>query len=164
MKKNGVIGIIAGIAVGAAAAVAGGLAAAKVVKEIKGDINDFSFISPEGNNSVTMTYGSSDFAKGLTYAKVSASVESSDDECKLVIFTANDTEVFKGEWSDNDHFKLSVGSGKRRQCCDVDFSGEKINMYYYIEKISDDVIECEVASDEEIEAIENAEGTVPETV
>ena len=162
MKKQGVIGLIAGIAAGAAAAVAGGLVAAKVVKEIKSDLSDFSFVSNDGKNVVTLTYGASDFAKGLTYVQVTAYVEDSDLNCKMVVFSIKKDETFCGEWTDNDNFKLLVGNGKRKQCCEVDFGGEEINMYYYIEKEkanddADDVIECEVASDEEIEAIEAAE-------
>ena len=110
----------------------------------------------DGKNVVSLTYGSSDFAKGLTYVQVKASVEDSDLACKLTVFAIKKTEVFNGEWSDNEHFKLLVGGGKRKQCCDVDFSGDEINMYYYVEKTDDDfdVIECEVADDNEIETIE----------
>ena len=156
MKGKSVIGIIAGVAAGVAAAVAGGLATAKVVKEIKNDLNDFCFVSDDGKNVVSLTYGSSDFAKGLTYVQVKASVEDSDLACKMTVFAIKKTEVFNGEWSDNEHFKLLVGGGKRKQCCDVDFSGDEINMYYYVEKTDDDfdVIECEVADDNEIETIE----------
>ena len=166
MKRNNVFGIIAGIAAGAAAAIAGGIAAAKVVKEIKSDLNNFSFVSDDGKNIVTLTYGSSDFARGLTYVKVKASVEESDLNCKMIVFAIKKEEVFCGEWRDNENFKLWVGNGKRRQCCDVDFSGDEINMYYYIEKKAGefDVIECEIASDEEIEAEEATEAVVEETV
>lgn len=156
MNKGKVIGLIAGLTAGVAAAVAGGLATKKVVKEIKDDLNDFSFVSDDGKNVVSLTYGSSDFARGLTYVQVKASVEDSDLACKMIVFSIKKTEVFNGEWSDNEHFKLLVGGGKRKQCCDVDFSGDEINMYYYVEKADDnfDVVECEVADDDEIEAIE----------
>ncbi len=159
MKKKGLIGLIAGVTAGVAAAVAGGLATAKVVKEIKNDLNDYSFASEDGKNVVTLTYGSSDFAKGLTYVQVRAFVEDSDLDCKMVVFAIKNTEIFDGEWSDSEHFTLKVGSGKRRQCCDVDFSDDEINMYYYVEKTTEDedIIECEVADDETIEAIEAAE-------
>ena len=157
MKTKGLIGLIAGLAAGAAAAVAGGLATAKVVKEIKADLGDYRFASEDGKNVVTLTYGSSDFAKGLTYVQVRAFVEESDLDCKMVVFAIKSTEIFNGEWEDGEHFKLSVGGGKRRQCCEVDFSNEEINMYYYVEKApTEDVIECEVADDAEIEAAEEA--------
>ena len=156
-KKSGLVGLIAGIAGGVAAAVAGGLATAKVVKEIKEDLGDYRFASEDGKNVVTLTYGSSDFAKGLTYVQVRAFVEESDLDCKMVVFAIKNTEIFNGEWEDGEHFKLSVGGGKRRQCCEVDFSNDEINMYYYIEKTPvEDVIECEVADDDEIEAAEEA--------
>ena len=165
MKKKGLIGLIAGVAAGAAAAIAGGLVTAKVVKEIKSDLNDFSFVSDDGKNVVTLTYGSSDFAKGLTYVQVRAFVEESDLDCKMVVFAIKKTELFNGEWEDGEHFKLSVGSGKRRQCCEVDFSNDEINMYYYIEKTPvEDVIECEVADDDEIEAAEDAAVEAEEAV
>ena len=165
MKKKGLIGLIAGLAAGAAAAVAGGLATAKVVKEIKGDLADYKFASEDGTKVVTLTYGSSDFAKGLTYVQVRAFVEESDLDCKMVVFAIKNTEIFNGEWEDGEHFKLSVGSGKRRQCCEVDFSDDEINMYYYVEKApTEDVIECEVADDEEIEAAEEAAIEAEETV
>lgn len=155
-KKNAA-GLVVGIAAGVAAAVAGAFATKKVVKEIKDDLNDFSFVSPDGKNTVTLTYGSSDFAKGLTYVQVKAFVDNSDLECKMIVISIKGTEVFNGEWADNDNFKLFVGSGKRRQCCDVDFGGDEINMYYYVEKTGegdDEIIECEVADDETIDAID----------
>ena len=156
-KKSGIIGLIAGLAAGTAVAVAGGLATAKIVKEIKADLGDCRFASEDGKNVVTLTYGSSDFAKGLTYVQVRAFVEESDLDCKMIVFAIKSTEIFNGEWEDGEHFKLSVGSGKRRQCCEVDFSNDEINMYYYIEKVPvEDIIECEVADDDEIEAAENA--------
>lgn len=166
MKKQNIIGLIAGVAAGAAAAIAGGLVTAKVVKEIKSDLNDFSFVSDDGKNVVTLTYGSSDFAKGLTYVKVKAAVEDSDLNCKMIVFAIKKDEIFCGEWKDNENFKLWVGNGKRRQCCDVDFGGDEINMYYYIEKVTaeEEILECEVADDEEIEAIDAAEEVVEEAV
>ena len=156
MKKQGVAGLIAGIMAGAATAIVSGLVTAKVVKEIKSDLNDFSFVSNDGKNVVTLTYGSSDFARGLTYVQVRAFVEDSDLDCKMIVFAIKKDEIFCGEWSDNDTFKLRVGNGKRKQCCEADFSGDEINMYYYVEKEEDnfDVVECEVATDEEIEANE----------
>ena len=39
-----------------------------------------------------------------------------------------------GEWIDNNHFKLLIGNGKRKQCCDVSFDGEQINALYYLVK------------------------------
>ena len=156
-KKSGIVGLVAGLAAGTAAAVAGGIVTAKVVKEIKDDICDCRFASEDGKNVVTMTYGSSDFAKGLTYVQVRAFVEESDLDCKMVVFAIRKNEMFEGVWEDDEHFKLFVGNGKRRQCCEVDFSDDEINMYYYVEKAPvEDIIECEIANDDEIEAVEEA--------
>ncbi|MBR2335933.1 MAG: hypothetical protein IKA62_06915 [Clostridia bacterium] len=165
MKKKGLVGLIVGVTAGVAAAVAGGLATKKVVKEIKDDLSDYSFESEDGKNVVTLTYGSSDFAKGLTYVQVRAFVKDSDLDCKMVVFAIKNTEIFDGEWIDGEHFTLKVGSGKRKQCCDVDFSDDEINMYYYVEKTTEDedIIECEVADDDEIEAIELAKEAAEES-
>ena len=134
MKKQAVIGICVGVALGTAATVAGVLAVRKIVKEIKADLNECSFTSPNGDNIVTLTYGSSKFAKGLTFIKVQGSVESGNDDCKLVLFAKDSSELFSGEWSDNEHFRLLVGNGKRKQCCDVNFENEKITANYYWRK------------------------------
>jgi hypothetical protein len=136
MKKSVIIGSLAGFAVGAVAAVAGKIAVDKVVGEIKQDLGDNVFTSPEGNNTVTLSYGSSDTAKGLTYVKVRATAEGKEDDCKLVIFTKkkNDGICISGEWVDNGQFKLLIGSGKRKQCCDVTFGEEQISAVYYLQK------------------------------
>lgn len=134
MKKQTVVGIIIGAALGTAATVAGILVVRKIVKEIKSDLNECTFTSPYGDNVVTVTHGSSKFAKGLTFVRVKASVEGGHDACKLVLFTKNSSELFTGEWDENDKFRLLVGNGKRKQCCDVSFEGEKINAKYCIRK------------------------------
>ena len=72
-------------------------------------------------------------AKGLMYIKVQAECDSNEDICKLVLFAKN-CESLPFEWLDNDHFRLFVGNGKRRQCCDVVFDMKKITMKYYITK------------------------------
>ena len=134
MKKKTVIGICVGAAIGTAAAVAAAIAVNKIVKEIKADLNECSLTSPDGNNMVTLTYGSSKFAKGLTFIKVRASVESGNDDCKLVLFAKDSPELFSGEWNDNNNFRLLVGGGKRKQCCDVKFEDGKIMANYYWRK------------------------------
>ena len=134
MKKQTVVGIIVGAVIGTAAVVAGTLVVRKIVKEIKDDLNDCTFTSPDGENAVTLTYGSSKFAKGLTFVRVKAHKEQGDEACKLVLFTKNSSESFGGEWTDSEHFRLLVGNGKLKQCCDVSFIGEKINANYYLRK------------------------------
>lgn len=139
MKKQTIVGLVVGICAGAVSAVAAGFATNKVVKEIKEDLADCCFTSPEGNNQVTLTYGSSAFAKGFTFIKVQATVENGDDDCKLVVFTKNSDDLFECSWIDNDHFKLMIGDEKSKQCCDVNFEGEHINARYYVQKFSNKV-------------------------
>jgi hypothetical protein len=134
MKKQTVIGICVGVTLGTAAAVAGALAVRKIINEIKTDLNECSFTSPNGDNMVTLTYGSSKFAKGLTFIKVQGSVESGNDDCKLILFAKDSPDLFCGEWKDDEHFRLLVGNGKCKQCCDVSFEGEKIIANYYLRK------------------------------
>ena len=139
MKKQTVIGICVGVAVGAAAAVAGMLAVRKVIKEIKADLKERSFTSPDGNNIVSLTYGSSKFANGLTFIKVQGSVESGSDNCKLVLLAKDSSRLFTGEWEGNDNFKLFVGKGKLKQCCDFSFADEKIVAKYCLRKADRDL-------------------------
>ena len=148
MKKQTVVEIIIGAAVGTAAAVAGAIVVSKIVKEIKEDLNDCTFTSPDGENAVTLTYGSSKFAKGLTFVRVKAHTYQSDEACKLVLFTKNNSESFGGEWTDSEHFRLLVGNGKIKQCCDVSFEDKKINANYCLRK-------AELEDDEAELCIEN---------
>ncbi len=131
MKNKAIFGIIAGVAAGAAVAVT----AKKVVKEIKSDLNEATFVSPEGDNMVVLTFGASKTARGLTYIKATATSSAKDDSCKLIAFSKKNS-LMEGEWTDNDHFKLLLGSGKRKQCCDVSFDGEQICALYYLVKNS----------------------------
>lgn len=134
MKKKVLAGAIFGFMAGAAAAIAGKMAVDKVVKEIKGELDDESFVSPLGENVVTISCGSSESAKGLTYIKVRASSESKSDTCELIAFARKKATAIVGEWLDEDHFKLLIGNGKRKQCCDVNFEGEQIVAHYYFVK------------------------------
>ena len=115
MKKYGIFGLVASVAAGAAAA----LAVDKVVKEIKSDIDELGFVSPEGDNSVVLLHGASKTAKGLMFIKIKAATEAKDDSCEFIAFTKKRENVFAGEWIDNDHFKLLIGTGKKKQCFDV---------------------------------------------
>lgn len=135
MKKSSVIGLIGGLVATTAAAVAGAFAVKKVSSEIKENLCEQVFTSPEGNNTVTISYGSSDTARGLTYIKVKADVEDGVDSCKMVILAKRSEELCVGEWLDNDNFKLLIGDGKRKQCCDVEFEENRIVASYYIAKV-----------------------------
>ncbi|MBR3685983.1 MAG: hypothetical protein IKL66_00695 [Clostridia bacterium] len=153
MKKQGVFGLVAGITMGVAAAVAGGLAAAKVVKEIRSDLDQTDFVSPNGDNVVTIKYGASDFANGLTLVKIQAYTENSDDSCDFALLAGKNSGAFSCEWEDNEHFELLVGSRKRKQCCEVDFEGEEIVISYYLNKEVDEapVQECDEVVEETAE-------------
>ena len=134
MKKNVALGVIAGFLAGAAATVAGAIAADKVAKEIKRDIGERDFVSPDGDRVVTLSYGSSKTAKGLTYIRVKAMTVPEEDACTLVAFAKKSEGMLSGEWIDNDHFQLLIGSGKLKQCCDVSFDADEITANYYLTK------------------------------
>ena len=134
MKKKFILGTIAGIAVGTAAGIAGKLVTEKVIGQIKDSMSEQSFVSPEGSHTVKISYGSSKAARELTYIRVEAASASVDDTCKLILFTRKLPETFDTQWTDPDHFKLLVGNGKRKQCCDISFDGNNINATYYLTK------------------------------
>ena len=134
MKKKFILGTIAGIAVGTAAGIAGKMVTKKVIGQIKDSMSEQSFVSPEGNHTVKISYGSSKAARELTYIGVEAASASVDDTCKLILFTRKLPETFDTQWTDPDHFKFLVGSGKRKQCCDISFDGNHINATYYLTK------------------------------
>lgn len=167
MNKKGIIGLVAGAVAGVAAVTAGIFATKKVVKEIKADLKDVELVSPEGNNKITLSCGASDFAKGLAMIKVFATTEDKEDDCKFSFLAGKRAESIKYDWADNDHFELTVGEGKIKQCCDVDFEGEEIIIYYYwmkdgvkvseeeiIDEITEEAIEVAIEEAEETEAVE----------
>ena len=134
MKNKTVFGIIAGVTASVIAGTAVALTTKKIVREIKRDMCDATFVSPDGDNAVELNFGASKTARGLTFIKVNATSENKDDCCKLIVFAKKKDELMDGEWIDNNHFKLLIGSGKRKQCCDVSFDGEQINALYYLVK------------------------------
>ena len=134
MKNKTIFGIIAGVTASVMAGTAVALTTKKIVREIKRDMCDATFVSPDGDNVVVLNFGASKTARGLTFIKVNATSENKDDCCKLIVFAKKKDELMDGEWIDNNHFKLLIGSGKRKQCCDVSFDGEQINALYYLVK------------------------------
>jgi hypothetical protein len=134
MKNKTIFGIIAGVTASVMAGTAVALTTKKIVREIKRDMCDATFVSPDGDNAVELNFGASKTARGLTFIKVNATSENKDDCCKLIVFAKKKDELMDGEWIDNNHFKLLIGSGKRKQCCDVSFDGEQINALYYLVK------------------------------
>lgn len=124
-KKNGLFGLILGITAGVAAATAGSLAAMKVVNEIKSDSHETTVVSPNEQNFVTVTYGSSDFAKGLTLVKVKAENESNN--CELSFLAGKEAKM-SFNWKDDDNFELGITDVKHEKICAVSFEGDEINM------------------------------------
>ena len=159
MKNNTLLGLTVGFVAGAAAAIAGAIAINKVSAEIKADLNEYSFMSPDCNNTVVVSRGASKTAKGLTLIKVKAIAEGKDDVCKLSMLAGKDAEILSGEWTDNDHFELVVGKGKRLQYCDVNFCEDDIKMLYYFKKITLDVPEEIVVDELKVDEIEAPEVT-----
>ena len=163
MKKHNMVGLITGIAAGAAAAVAGGLAVARVIKEMKSDPQENQIFSPDGTNSVTLSYGVSEFGKGLTLIKVLAQTENGEDECKFAFVAGNGAKNVQYQWVDNENFELTVGKGLLQQCCDVEFTEDQINIAYYWHKIVNVSVNHPVEAEEE--AVEEAvEEVVEEAV
>jgi WD40 repeat protein len=134
MKKEVAVGLIAGAAglVLGATTIATKVRIDKIAKEIRSDISEHSFTSPNGDNTVTLWSGSSKTGNGLTYIEVVA--KSNNKECNLIAFAKKGSNLFTGEWADNEHFTLTIGSGKRKQYCDVTFVDGKITEHYYLWK------------------------------
>ncbi len=130
MKKKTIFGIAAGILFGTAAAISVKTAVDKISKEMKNNFAEEEFDSPFGDNWIKVSMGSSETAKGLTCIRVQAETDRNEDCCKLVLFAKKDADI-SYEWEDNEHFKLFVGSGKTKQCCDVEFSVAEITARYY---------------------------------
>ncbi len=130
--NRGITGMILGITAGAVAAAASCVAAFKVIKEIKNDNQETTMVSPNEKNFVTVTCGSSHFAKGLTLINVKA--ENENDECELSFLAGKSADKISFSWIDDDHFTLNLGDGKAKKCCDISFDGEEIVIKYYVKK------------------------------
>ncbi len=128
---NGIVGLIVGITAGVAAATAGGLAALKVLKEIKSDSQETTMVSPNEKNYVTVTCGSSSFARGLTLVKVKA--ENENDHCEISFLAGKNAKI-SFNWKDDDNFELGIKDGKLEKVCDVSFEGDEITMKLYAKK------------------------------
>jgi len=140
-KKKDNTGLIIGIAAGALAAAATTYVTAKVVKEVKNNLKEVYFVSPNEDNVVSVTSGSSEFAKGLTLIKVKAYTKNGDAECKFAFLSR--TGEIGCEWQDNESFELLVGKGAKKQCCEVDFCEDDINITYCFKKITEEENEGE---------------------
>ena len=88
--------------------------------------------------------------------KIVASSEDKDDECKFVFF-AKGREVFY-EWKDDEHFEMTVGSGKHRHFCTADFSEVKIVLTYSLKKADED--EDQLDEENDVNANDTEEGEI----
>ena len=140
MDKRIVIGIaagvasLAGIAAGAAVALACKKNFGKVFGEMQDDVSEQVFTSPDGNNTVKVSFGASKTAKGMALVCVTAT--SQDNTYTLLALARKADHLLTGTWADNDHFQLLIGSCSNKQCCDVTFGGKKILTNYYLRRIT----------------------------
>ena len=140
MDRRIVIGItagvasLAGIAAGAAAVIACKKNFGKVFGEMQDDVSEQVFTSPDGNNTVTVSFGASKTAKGMALVGVTAT--SQDKTYTLLALARKADNLLTGTWTDNDHFQLLIGSCSNKQCCDVTFGGKKIRARYYLRRIT----------------------------
>ena len=138
MDKRIAIGIAAGvasltgIAVGAAVTLAVKKNFGKLFGEMQDDATEQVFTSPNGDNSVKVLYGASKTAKGM--ALVSVTATSKENTYTLLDLARKGDNLLAGEWVDNDHFQLLIGSCSQKQCCDVSFD-EKITIDYSLKRI-----------------------------
>jgi stage V sporulation protein SpoVS len=72
MKNKVAFGAVAGFLVGAAAAVAGAITADKISREMKENIAERDFVSPDGDRVVTLSYGSSKSAGSIVTVEPSS--------------------------------------------------------------------------------------------
>lgn len=124
-SKGSTLGIILGIGAGAVAAAVGVYAASKIAKEINEDSQSITIVSPDEKNLVTITCGSSPFARGLTLVKVKA--EKNGDDCNLSFLVGKSCTI-AFDWKTDNYIEILVSGGKRTKVCTVNFEGENINI------------------------------------
>ncbi len=124
---------LAGIATGAAIALAVKKNFNKIFGEMQDDASEQIFTSPDGNNSVRVLFGSSKTANQM--ALVSVTAKSDEDSYTLLALARKGGNLLAGEWADNNHFRLLIGSCSKKQCCDVVFD-DKIAISYSLKRIT----------------------------
>ena len=140
MDKKVAIGIAAGvasltgIALGATVALAVKKNVGKVFGEMQDDVCEQVFTSPDGNNTVKVSFGASKTVKNMALVGVT-SVSENDTNTLLTLVRKGDN-LLEGKWSDNNNFQLLIGSCSNKQCCDVNFGGEKIQTSYYLRRVA----------------------------
>ena len=133
MSSNGKFGTVVGVVAGALISAVGCLATIKAVKEIKNDLQEVTLVSPNGNNTVVVSRGSSDFAVGLTYIKLKAENESGKT-CEFSFLAGKNSNKVLFDWKDDNHLDFQLGDEKCKQYCDVCFTDDNIAMKYYLKK------------------------------
>ncbi len=136
MNKKVAIGIatgVAGFATGAAITLAIKKKFDKIFGEMQDDVSEEIFTSPDGNNSVRVLFGASKTAKKM--ALVSITAKNEEEDCTMLALARRGDNLLLGEWIDNDHFELLLGSCSNKQCCDVVFD-DTITMNYYLKRIT----------------------------
>ena len=97
------------------------------------DATEQIFTSPDGKNSVRVLFGASKTAKKMALVSVTAKTEDSD--CILLALARRGDNLLAGEWTDDNHFQLLIGSCSKKQCCEVAFDND-ITMNYYLKRIT----------------------------
>ena len=136
MNKKVAIGIaagVAGLATGAAITLAIKRNFDKLFGEMQDDVSEEIFTSPDGNNSVRVLFGASKTAKKMALVSITARNEEKD--CMMLALARRGDNLLSGEWIDNDHFELLLGSSSKKQCCEVTFDND-ITMNYYLTRIT----------------------------
>ena len=136
MDKKVAIGIaagVAGLATGAAITLAIKRNFDKLFGEMQDDVSEEIFTSPDGNNSVRVLFGASKTAKKMALVSITAKNEEKD--CVMLALARRGDNLLSGEWIDNDHFELLLGSCSKKQCCEVVFD-DTITMNYYLTRIT----------------------------
>ncbi len=145
-QKSGIAGLVIGISAGITAVAASCLAACQVIKEIKNDSNDTSIVSPNGENCVTITCGSSAFARGLTLVKVKA--ENEKDDCSFSFLVSKKDCKISFDWLDDNNIDILIGEGSVKKVCSVSFGEEEITMQIFFKKETSEVEEEAAAIEE----------------
>lgn len=136
MDKKVAIGIaagVAGLATGAAITLAIKRNFDKLFGEMQDDVSEEIFTSPDGNNSVRVLFGASKTAKKMALVSITAKNEEKD--CTMLALARRGDNLLSGEWIDNNHFELLLGSCSKKQCCEVVFD-DTITMNYYLTRIT----------------------------
>lgn len=140
MDKKVAIGIAAGVAsltgitLGATVALAVKRRFGRIFGEMQDDACEQVFTSPDGNNTVKVSFGASKTVKNMALVGVT-SVSENDTNTLLTLVRKGDN-LLEGKWSDNNNFQLLIGSCSNKQCCDVNFGGEKIQTSYYLRRVA----------------------------